>query len=106
VKVKPALESLLSDIQDNIPVPVLSARFHNGIARLVSQTCNLIRGDTGLNEIILSGGVWQNMALFKRTLRLLRDDGFTVYFHHQVPTNDGGLSIGQVVIGGAKLMKI
>ena len=105
VKVKPALESLLLDIQDNIPVPVMSARFHNGVARLVSQTCNLIRGDTGLDEIVLSGGVWQNMALFKRTIRLLMENGFIVYFHHQVPTNDGGLSIGQALIGAARLMK-
>ncbi len=105
VNLKPALESLLSDIHDDIPIPILSARFHNGIARLVFQTCNLIRGDTGLDEIVLSGGVWQNMELFKRTLRLLRDDDFKVYFHHQVPTNDGGISVGQALIGAARLMK-
>jgi hydrogenase maturation protein HypF len=102
---KPAIENMLVDIYNDVPIPVLSARFHNGVAKLVSQTCNLIRHETALDEIALSGGVWQNLALLKRTVRLLRDEGFTVYCHHQVPTNDGGLSLGQALIGAVRIMK-
>ena len=54
----------------------------------------MIRQETGLSEIVLSGGVWQNMALLERTMRGLRANGFEVFIHHQVPTNDGGLSLG------------
>jgi hydrogenase maturation protein HypF len=53
--------------------------------------------------VALSGGVWQNMALLARAIRGLRADGFTVYIHRQVPTNDGGLSLGQALVGAANL---
>ena len=42
---------------------------------------------------MLSGGVWQNMVLFTKTVQLLEKNGFTVHFHRQVPANDGGLSL-------------
>jgi glycosyltransferase involved in cell wall biosynthesis len=52
----------------------------------------------GLNEAALSGGVWQNQVLLNLVRDGLRQNGFVVYFHQQVPTNDGGLSLGQAVI--------
>jgi len=54
-------------------------------------------------EVALSGGVWQNITLLGRTLSLLRNDGFKVYIHQEVPTNDGGLSLGQAVIAATKM---
>jgi len=57
-----------------------------------------VKQETGLNEIALSGGVWQNRPSLKRTVHGLRKDGFTVLVHNQVPTNDGGLSLGQAMV--------
>jgi hydrogenase maturation protein HypF len=51
----------------------------------------------------LSGGVWQNMTLLKKSISLLAGDEFKVYLHHQVPANDGGLSLGQAVIAKHEL---
>jgi hydrogenase maturation protein HypF len=42
--------------------------------------------------------VWHNITLLRKTIPLLENDGFTVYIHRQVPTNDGGLALGQAVI--------
>jgi len=56
----------------------------------------------GIGEVALSGGVWQNMALLERATRGLRKDGFIVYLHHQVPANDGGLSLGQAMVAAAR----
>jgi hydrogenase maturation protein HypF len=53
--------------------------------------------------VVLSGGVWQNITLLGRTLSLLNRDGFRVYLHGEVPTNDGGLSLGQAVIAAARM---
>jgi hydrogenase maturation protein HypF len=100
---KPVLTSLLVDIKKGVSVPRLSARFHNGIAEMVREVCGQIRRETSLNEIALSGGVWQNMALLKRTVTKLRADGFLVFVHHQVPTNDGGISLGQAIVTATRL---
>jgi len=101
---KPVIASLLLDIRHGVPVSRLSARFHNGVAEMVREVCRRIEHETGLKEIALSGGVWQNMALLKRTMHRLRSDGFTVFVHHQVPTNDGGLSLGQAMVTATRLV--
>jgi len=101
---RPAIAALLADIHSGASVPVLSARFHNGVAEMVRQTCGEIRRETGLKEIMLSGGVWQNMALLERAMRGLRADGFVVYIHRHIPANDGGLSLGQALVGAARLL--
>ncbi len=63
-----------------------------------------MRAETGLNEVALSGGVWQNMSLLKRTIPPLQAAGFTVYWHTVVPSNDGGLALGQAMIGARELI--
>ena len=54
--------------------------------------------------MVLSGGVWQNMILLKKVYDLLAKDKFNVYTHREVPTNDGGISLGQAVIGYHRLI--
>ena len=85
-----------------VSIPKISARFHNGLVELSRQVCAELRSQTGIGEVALSGGVWQNMALLERTTYNLHKDGFMVYIHHQVPANDGGLSLGQAMVGAAK----
>jgi len=53
--------------------------------------------------VALSGGVFQNVTLLRRTVPLLQEAGFTVYTHHLVPPNDGGVSLGQVVIASMRM---
>ncbi len=105
IDVRPMLEALLLDIHHSTSIPIISARFHNGVAKMVREACIQIRSETGLNEILLSGGVWQNMALLERTINGLREGGFDVKIHHQIPANDGGLSIGQALVGAAKIYR-
>jgi hydrogenase maturation protein HypF len=97
------VNSILADVKKGASIPVISARFHNGLAQLVQQVCSKIRCQTGITEVALSGGVWQNMALLKKTIRLLRKDGFVIWSHHQVPANDGGIALGEALVGAARL---
>ena len=83
-------------------MPIISARFHNAVAQAVLQTCQSLRELTGINQIALSGGVWQNMQLFRKTNLLLDEAHFEVLTHHQVPTNDGGVSLGQAVVASRR----
>jgi hydrogenase maturation protein HypF len=103
VRARSGIESLVKDALAGVPVAVISARFHNGVAALVAGVCRRLREKTGLNEAALSGGVWQNITLLGRTLSLLEKDGFKVYIHQEVPTNDGGLALGQAVIAARRL---
>ena len=95
--------SLLEDIRVGVPVPAVAARFHNGVAALVAAASTRLRESTGIQKVILSGGVWQNITLLRRTLSLLREQDFQVYIHREVPANDGGLSLGQAAIAASRL---
>jgi hydrogenase maturation protein HypF len=94
----PLLQAILSDLRAGVPVPALASRFHNSLADLLLRVCQDMRTQFGTNEVALSGGVWQNMTLLSKTITLLHDDSFTVFLHHQVPTNDGGIALGQAAI--------
>jgi len=103
VQVKNVLEQLIHDVEAGVPVSRISARFHNGLAECVLDICSKIRSESGISEVALSGGVWQNITLLRRTLSLLKEEGFRVYIHREVPANDGGLSLGQAVIAAARI---
>jgi len=68
------------------------------MARLVIETCKRIRLKEDMDRVVLSGGVFQNTFLLALVFDGLKEAGFEVYTHHLVPTNDGGISLGQVVI--------
>ena len=103
VRVRTAVEALIDDSRSGVPVSKISARFHSGLAEMVRKVCLQIKRETGIQEVALSGGVWQNITLLRRTLLLLEGDGFSVYIHQEVPANDGGLSLGQAVIAAARM---
>jgi hydrogenase maturation protein HypF len=91
----------IADLRAGVPGPVIAARFHNGLAQLVVSTCVTLREALGLQTVALSGGVFQNLMLLQRTVDDLEGQGFRVLVHRRVPTNDGGLSLGQAVAAAA-----
>ncbi len=99
---RPAWAALLRDRRDGVDIGRISARFHNGVAQMTRDVCRHLRDAHAVNEVVLSGGVWQNATLLRRTLQLLQNDGFTVYTHHLVPANDGGLALGQAMVAVAR----
>jgi hydrogenase maturation protein HypF len=103
IGILPAVLSLLEDVRAAVPAPVVAARFHNGVAALVAAAGTRLRAATGIRTVVLSGGVWQNITLLRRTLSLLRKQDFQVYIHREVPANDGGLSLGQAAIAASRL---
>lgn len=95
----PLIAGILEDLANQTPIPIISARFHNSLAALVLEIALRIRDDRGFSRVALSGGVWQNTSLLTSAYRRLRAAGFEVLLHRNVPPNDGGLSLGQAVIG-------
>jgi hydrogenase maturation protein HypF len=94
----PLIRAVVDDLRAGTPRPVIAARFHNTLARLIVDTCGIIRQQEGLNKVCLSGGVFQNVTLLRRTLHGLREAGFAPYIHHLVPPNDGGIALGQALV--------
>lgn len=97
---KPVWKALLADKRSGVDVGRISARFHNGVATMVREVCCDLRERHGIDEVVLSGGVWQNVTLLRRTLTLLEREKFVVFCHSLVPANDGGLALGQAMVGG------
>ncbi|MYS15951.1 carbamoyltransferase HypF, partial [Streptomyces sp. SID4982] len=77
---------------------VLAARFHRGVAEAVAELCRRAREATGLGTVALTGGVFANALLEEDSTTRLTADGFTVLRHGQVPPNDGGLALGQLMV--------
>jgi len=99
----PCLRAVVADMRAGVPVGVIAARFHNGLALMVRDVCLRLREESGLNEVALSGGVFQNVTLLSKTVPLLEEAGFTVYTHRLVPPNDACISLGQAVVASAVL---
>ncbi|MFJ8631973.1 carbamoyltransferase HypF [Streptomyces sp. NPDC093568] len=94
----PVLRALVGDLRRGTPAPVLAARFHRGLARAVVEICRRVRQGGGPGTVALSGGVFANALLEEECTRLLDGAGFTVLRHGEVPPNDGGLALGQLVV--------
>ena len=97
----PVIRDIVADLIRRIPATVIAAKFHNAVASLIFQVARRIRAERRLHRVALSGGVFQNRLLLKRTTRLLESTGFEVLTHSRVPPNDGGIALGQAVVGDA-----
>ena len=75
------IKRILEDLQHKIAYPIISARFHNSILEMVVQVCTMLRDSKGINDVVLSGGVFQNNFLLSRLIKKLKLQGFTVYSH-------------------------
>ena len=98
ISFEPMIAAIVDDVLQGKPVSFISCCFHNTIAQVIADICGRISQQEGIKLVALSGGVFQNLYLLTRSVDLLRSKGFTVLTHEQVPTNDGGISLGQAVI--------
>ncbi|MFD3156382.1 carbamoyltransferase HypF [Haloimpatiens sp. FM7330] len=97
------IEEILIDKFNNVPKDVMSLKFHNTIINFSIKMCEILRHDTKINSIALSGGVFQNAYLLTNLTKELQNNGFNVYTHKDIPTNDGGISLGQIIIANENI---
>jgi hydrogenase maturation protein HypF len=91
----PVIADVLRDKQEGIPVARIAAKYHNALVNWIVEVADRV----AMKEIVLSGGVFQNRYLTERAASALESRGFVVHAHRQVPPNDGGIALGQVVMG-------
>jgi hydrogenase maturation protein HypF len=94
--------AVVADQRAGVAPGQIAARFHNGLAQMALDACLRCRQRYGLNEVALSGGVWQNVTLLERTAALLQQNNFSLYLHQKIPANDGGLALGQAAVANSR----
>jgi hydrogenase maturation protein HypF len=103
--VRPLVRAIVSDIRQYVPTARIARRFHASIAEMLAATCLHARTESGLNEVALSGGVFQNRLLLEQLTERLAKMAFRVYTNRRVPPNDGGLSLGQLAVAAARIQQ-
>jgi hydrogenase maturation protein HypF len=96
----PIVRGVVEDLAAGRPAAIVSARFHNTLVALFAEICARVRSECGLHRVVLSGGVFQNARLLSGLMPALEARGFEVYHHRRVPTNDGGIALGQALVAG------
>ena len=95
----PMLREVAAAVRTGMPTSEVSARFHRTLAGMFSEVARMAYLETGIRTVALGGGVFQNELLLETLVHDLGTNGFQVLLPAQVPSNDGGLSLGQAVIG-------
>ncbi len=97
------LRAIVADIEAEKPAGRISAKFHGTVVSILAEACSMLRIEIGFDKVALSGGVFQNKYLFTHLVDELRQRGFEILSHSLVPTNDGGIALGQALIAAALL---
>lgn len=97
----PIVSGVVRDMEKGVALWDVSTKFHTTLIRLFSRLSEVIRKERGLNRAVLSGGVFQNAVFLTGLSKALEKKGFQVFTHRLVPTNDGGISLGQAMIAAS-----
>ena len=93
----PVIKDIVNDLKSKIPADVIARKFHNTIVDIIISVAEMIRKDSGITNVALTGGVFQNSLLLETSFSRLKEKGFSPIIHQLVPPNDGGISLGQAV---------
>jgi hydrogenase maturation protein HypF len=95
----PVIRAVVRDQRDGVAAGVIGARFHHAVADLIVDLA--VRERDASQLVALSGGVFQNALLLQLTLKGLQAKGLEVITHRAVPPNDGGVALGQLIVGNS-----
>jgi hydrogenase maturation protein HypF len=94
----PIIRGIVEDVQTGMSIAEIGIKFHKTLIALFSEICLGLRRDTDLNRVVLSGGCFQNSILLTGMIHALASRNFEVFAHRRVPTNDGGIALGQAIV--------
>src|SRR5664280_1005286 len=100
-----AIRAIVENIFSGKSVEEIASAFHSTLTAAFEAMSVEMRKLTGINRVALSGGCFQNRILLEGTVTELKKKDFEVYYHSQIPANDGGVSLGQAVIAASMVQK-
>lgn len=89
----PTIAAILYDLKREIPPHRISAKFHNALVEVIVAIARL----SGISQVLLTGGCFQNKYLTERAIQRLKEEGFSPYWHQHIPPNDGAIAVGQIM---------
>ncbi|MEV0682719.1 carbamoyltransferase HypF [Nocardia sp. NPDC050378] len=95
---RPVIRAIAADLAAGTALERISRRFHSGVVAMVVRQCRNLADTTGIRQVVLSGGVFLNEFLLVNCMVMLERAGLAVYSHRQVPPNDGGIALGQLLV--------
>lgn len=103
IKFWPMIKAIILDLRHKKPLTLISRKFHNTLAEAIKEVCSIIRKKTKINDVALSGGVFQNRILLYEAKRRLENANFSVFTHLRTSCADKSLSLGQAVIAAHRV---
>jgi len=100
--VEQTIREIVDDIKKNIPISIISAKFHNTIISIIFTVVNEIYKNFNIKKVVLSGGTFQNKYILGNVEKLLMEKKFRVFSHNIIPSNDGGIALGQLAIAAKR----
>lgn len=97
----PMIKAIVTELKKKKPLALISRKFHNTLAEAIKEVSSKLRKRTKINDVVLSGGVFQNRILLQETKKRLEKANFSVYAHSKTSCADRSLSLGQAVIAAA-----
>jgi hydrogenase maturation protein HypF len=97
-------DALLEDLRRGVTPATIAARFHQGLAQAVADTALALCHESGLDTVVLGGGVFQNRLLLEGVSGMLRRADVRILSPEKVPANDGGLALGQAAIAAVRMI--
>ncbi len=93
------LQGVLKDRERSQSLPVISAKFHNTLVEMIVAVAQRVQEQ----QVVLTGGCFQNKYLLEKAIARLQAEHFYPYWHQQIPPNDGGIALGQIVAASRDL---
>jgi hydrogenase maturation protein HypF len=97
----PLFKQIIAELKTTKSQAAVAYKFHLTVAQMIRKMCLILRRDSGISRVVLSGGVFQNKILLRLSLSLLYKEKFKVIIHKRLACNDSSICLGQAVIGGA-----
>ncbi len=102
IRLDETIRAIVDDVLNDSENMTIATKLHNTIINIIFDTVNAIRTREGINKAVLSGGVFQNKYLLNGVTELLQKNSFEVYSHATIPTNDGGIALGQLAVASKR----
>ena len=102
ISLKPAFEEMITDLSSQMDLSAISGKFHNTIVHIILENAGKISQETGIKKFALSGGTFQNRIILEKAEQSLSANGFQVFSQSSIPSNDGGIALGQLAIAAKR----
>ena len=95
-------QSALKDLEQNVPVAIMAAKFHNTLAKLIVEKTTQMSRKTDIKQVVVSGGCFQNKLLTEQIQQLFAGSDISLYLPAKIPCNDGGIAVGQLAVAATQ----